>query len=650
MYRNAVFLPILGFVLSACVSSPVPVASSEPPDPAVTAIRSDDQEPLYLDADQPVSARVEDLLGRMTLDEKIGQMTQVEKNSIQPGDITTYFIGSILSGGGGSPPHNTVEGWTAMVDGFQEEALATRLGIPLVYGVDAIHGHGNLYGATIFPQQIGLGAAGDPDLVRRIGQVTAAEMLATGIPWNFAPIVAVPQDIRWGRTYEAYGEDTDLVAELSAAYVQGLQLLPDTYTAAPGQTLYILATPKHFLGDGGTTFGTSTTDGYLLDQGDMRLSEDAVRRLFLPPYQAALEAGAMSVMPSFSSWNGVKMHAQEYWITNVLKGELIFDGFIISDWAAISQVDFDYYTAVVTSINAGVDMNMVPYDYKGFIEVMKEAVQAGDITEERVDDAVRRILTTKFALGLFDHPFADPDLLPSVGSDEHRRLARQAVRQSLVLLKNEGDVLPIVDGTSLIYVGGQGADDIGIQCGGWTIAWQGSAGAIQPGTTILQGIQDRVSADTQIEYDPAGMFGGMADVGIAVVGEHPYAEGFGDTDDLRLLQGDIDVIDAVRAHSREMVVIILSGRPLIITDQLDTADAWVAAWLPGTEGAGVADVLFGDYPFTGRLPYTWPRSNEQMPLNITNVSGKTGCDAPLFPFGYGLGEGGSQPIVQPDCR
>ena len=288
--------------------------------------------PLYLDTNEPVPVRVDDLISRMTLEEKIGQMTQVEKDSIQPGDITEYNIGSILSGGGGSPDENTIEGWRAMTGAFQREALATRLGIPLIYGVDAVHGHGNLFGATIFPHQIGLGAAGNPDLMYRIGQATAREMLATGIPWNFAPVLAVPQDIRWGRTYESFTENTELVTELGVAYMEGLQSLPDDFTPAPGQTLYVLATPKHFLGDGGTEYGSSTESTYLLDQGDMRIDESGVRSLFLPPYRTAVENGAMSIMPSYSSWYGTKMHAQEYWLSDVLKGELGFPGFVISDW------------------------------------------------------------------------------------------------------------------------------------------------------------------------------------------------------------------------------------------------------------------------------------------------------------------------------
>jgi beta-glucosidase len=612
----------------------------------------------YKDPAQPVEVRVEDLLSRMTLEEKIGQMTQVETNSISPyylvapSKVVEYFIGSVLSGGNSSG-FTSLADWTRMAKSYETEAVKTRLGIPLIFGVDSVHGFGHVNGATIFPQNIGLGAARDPELVRQIGQVTAEEMRAANIPWNFAPCVAVPQDIRWGRTYEGFSEDTALVTELSEAYIHGFQTIPNGYPNAEGQSLYGLTTAKHFIGDGGTAWGSIDQymyDQYYLDTGDAQMDEATLRKLFLPPYQATVNAGAMSVMVSFSSWNGVRMHAQRYLLTDVLKGELGFKGFVVSDWGGINQVDPDYYKAVVTAVNAGIDMNMVPYYYQAFIETMKKAVLNGDIPQERVDDAVRRILRVKFMLGLFENPYGDPSLAGGVGSEEHRALARQAVRESLVLLKNDNQALPIDKNIPTILVGG--INSTGVQAGGWTLEWQGDQTNSLKGTTILEGIQEMVGPNTKVLYDSFGnfeSFSGKAPVGIAIVGEMPYAEGVGDRADLRLFEVDQKVLNAMRPKVDKLIVVILSGRPLVITDQYQGADAWVAAWLPGSEGEGVADVLFGDYPFTGKLPYSWPRSNEHLPLNINNSANLSGCAAPLFPYGYGLGEAGSQPIDWLNC-
>ena len=643
-------LLLFSFLLSACgvQTHATSIASKSPVVATITPITLS-----YTDASQPVEARLDDLLKRMTLDEKIGQMTQVEKNSIKPGDITKYFIGSILSGGGGSPSENTPQAWYAMVQGFQKEALKTRLQIPIIYGVDAVHGHGNLFNATVFPHNIGLGAANDPELMERIGHATAEEMLATGIPWNFAPVVAVVQDIRWGRTYEGYGEKTELVTSLSTAYLKGLQSLSDEDHPSPGQSIFVLATPKHFIGDGGTIWGSSRTEDYKLDQGNMQVPEEMVRKLFLPPYQSAVDAGAMSVMASFSSWKGTKMHAQQYLLTKVLKNELGFNGFIVSDWQAMDQITpDDYYASIVTSVNAGVDMNMVPYDYVKFIQTMKDAVNNGDIPESRVDEAVRRILRVKFALGLFEHPMPDLKYQGMVRSRNHLELARQAVRESLVLLKNENHALPLNKEISVIFVAGEGANDIGLQSGGWTLEWQGKVGNDNDGTTILSGIKAAVGPETRVEFQRDGDFNEFkdssgnqlsADVGIVVIAEKPYAEGVGDLADISLGEEETKLILDMRKQSKTVVVILLSGRPRVITEQLPLADAWVAAWLPGTEGGGIADVLFGDYPFTGKLSYSWPRSNEQLPININNSASKIGCEAPLFPFGYGLTYGESSP-------
>lgn len=639
----------LAILLSACGAAAPTLTPTSEPTAAASATANDSYLVLYKDPSQPVDARVEDLLKHMTLEEKIGQMTQVEKNSIKPGDITKYFIGSILSGGGGSPADNTPQGWYAMVKGFQDEALATPLQIPLVYGVDAVHGHGNLLDATVFPHNIGLGAANDPDLTCRIAQATAEEMLATGIPWNFAPVVAVVQDIRWGRTYEGYSESTDIVKSLGETYVRCLQ----TPQAGTDAQLGVLATPKHFIGDGATTWGTSKAKGYEIDQGDMQVDEATLRKLFLPPYQAAVNAGAMSIMASFSSWNGTKMHAQKVLLTDLLKGELGFKGFIVSDWKAINQIDRnDNYKSVVTAINAGIDMSMVPEDYVQFIDTMKQAVANGDIPQARVDDAVRRILRAKFELGLFEHPMPDTKYQQTVRSPEHLALAREAVSKSLVLLTNQNNALPLDKDVGTILLTGSGADNIGMQSGGWTLEWQGVDGNKTAGTSIHAALQAAVNANTKVIYDPSGSFKDQtnkADVGIVVVGEKPYAEGVGDSADLLLDYKDVSRVSAMRDHAQKVIVIILSGRPVIISGILPYSDAIVAAWWPGTEGAGITDVLFGDKPFTGKLPYTWPRSAKQLPINVNNSAGKTGCEGPLFPFGYGLTYGEASPVI-PECN
>jgi beta-glucosidase len=599
---------------------------------------SDDCQPVepYKDPNLAVNQRVNDLIARMTLEEKIGQMTQVDKNSILLQDITEYEIGSLLSGGGGYPSPNNPNGWADMTDRFQRMALKSRLGIPLIYGADAVHGHSNVKGAVIFPHNIGLGAARDSELVKQVGRITALEMAATGVFWNFAPTVAVPQDIRWGRTYEGYSENTELVSSLSTAYILGLQ---NTDNNGFGSRGTVLATPKHFIGDGGTAWGSAMSR--LVDQGDVQTDEEFVRKMFLPPYQNAIVNGARCIMISYSSWKGIKMHENKYLLTNVLKGEIEFQGFLVSDYQAIDQLPGDYYSDVVTSINAGLDMIMISQYYSKFIETLNEAVKRGDVPITRIDDAVRRILKVKFELGLFERPFAERDLLPLVGSPEHRVVAREAVRKSLVLLKNNNSVLPVSKKISSVIVAGSAADDIGIQCGGWTIEWQGKPGPITTGTTILQGIRNTLEAGTVVDFEVRGEFRAKkdhdgnkikADLGIVVVGEVPYAEGSGDQWDLSITKKDIEIVKRVRAQCKNLVLILVSGRPLIITKILDQCDAIVAAWLPGTEAQGIADVLFGDYPFTGKLPYTWPDSMEQLPFHFDILDEHSG----LFPFGFGL--------------
>jgi beta-glucosidase len=586
----------------------------------------------YQNSQLSTAERITDLLGRMSLAEKVGQMTQIEKNSLKPEDVTTFALGSVLSGGGGYPKTaNTPQAWADMVAEFQKAALATRLSIPMIYGVDAVHGHNNMHGAVIFPHNIGLGATRDDTLVEQIGHVTAKEVLATNVHWNFAPAVSVPRDIRWGRTYEGFSENTDLVGEMGAAYVRGLQ--------AGG----VSASVKHYVGDGGTNWKSVQRYSWIpymwnapdarwsLDQGENSVDEATLREVYLRPYAAAIAAGAQNIMVSYNSWQGLKLHGHKYLLTDVLKGEMGFEGFLISDFKAIDQLDEDYYNCVVQSINAGMDMIMVPHETEKFIQTLIEAVQNDDVPMSRIDDAVRRILLVKFEFGLFERPFADSSLFQQIGCEEHRAVAREAVRKSLVLLKNV-NVLPIAKETADILMAGVAADDIGLQCGGWSIEWQGKTGAITPGTTLLDGVKAATQGD--VGYSPDGEFaeGAKAEIGIVVVGEQPYAEGEGDRDDLSLSRTDVALIERVRQHCQKLVLMIYSGRPLIITDQLDLCDAVVAAWLPGSEGAAIADVLFGDYPFTGKLPHTWPRSMEQVPLTTIAANGQT----PLFPFGYGL--------------
>ena len=585
----------------------------------------------YRDASKPVDERMEDLLSRMTLDEKVGQMTQVDRQFLEKeSEIGKYFLGSLLSGGGSTPEVNEPLTWTAMVDRYQEAALSTKLKIPLIYGIDAVHGHNNVRGATIFPHNIGLGCANNPELVRRIAEATALEVAATGIDWAFGPCISVPQDERWGRTYEGFAEEPDIVSRLAKAAVLGFQ------SDQLNNPLSILACAKHFVGDGGTTWGTGRNDKS--DRGDTQISEEELRRIHLPGYLAALEAGVGSIMPSFSSWNGEKCHGSKYLLTDLLKDELGFEGFVVSDWEGIDQIPGDYKSDIITAINAGIDMVMVPgaakwggQSYVDFITLLKEAVTEESIPMDRVDDAVRRILRIKFKMGLFEAPFANGSLLASVGSAEHREVARESVRESMVLLKNENGLLPLSKDLTRIHVAGKNANDLGHQCGGWTISWQGGSGPITDGMTILEAIQQTVSTNTTVFFSEDGSEAEGADVGVVVIGETPYAEGEGDREDLSLDLQDIDAINKVKSAGIPVVVILISGRPMIIETELTKWDALLAAWLPGTEGQGVADVLFGDYNLTGKLSFSWPRTMSQIPINL----GDEDYD-PLFEYGFGL--------------
>ena len=601
-------------------------------------------------ASADLTGRIEHLLSRMTLEEKVGQMTMVENNSIAPDQVAEFHIGSVLSGGGGNPTPNTPAHWRAMVREFQGAALKKRLRIPLIYAVDAVHGHNNVKGAVIFPHNIGLGAAGDAELVERIGRVTARELLATGVQWTFAPSVSAPQDLRWGRTYEGYSEESAVVSALGAALVRGLQ-------GQAGDDYRVLACAKHYVADGAAAWreqqidvqqgstappqdssATQAVDVLLgqwqIDQGVACIDEATLRAVHLPPYRAAIDAGVLSVMASYSAWNELKMHAHKYLLTDVLKGELGFGGLVVTDWMAIDHLDPDYYRCVVKSVNAGIDMIMVPYDYRRFISTLLQAVETGDVPCERIDDALRRILRVKFVFGLFESPFGVGGLLGDVGAAHHRHVAREAVRKSLVLLKNDGDALPLSKGLNKLIIAGAGADDIGLQCGGWSISWQGDAGAITDGATILDGIRRAVDANTAVQYAADGNFDEecRAEVGIVVLHETPYAEGFGDRADLSISAEDIALVERARTHCDKLIAILIAGRPRLVAELLPQVDAFVMAWLPGTEGDGLSDVLFGDYPFGGSLPFSWPRSMHQLPLAALQSSEQS----PLWEIGAGI--------------
>ncbi|HEY0709145.1 MAG TPA: glycoside hydrolase family 3 N-terminal domain-containing protein [Polyangia bacterium] len=601
-FRPAAFL-FSTWMVSACAAKPPPQSLN--PSGATSLNRS--------------SPDIETLLGQMTLDEKIGQMTQADHSILKkrPSDVRTLFLGSVLSGGDAPAEPNTIEGWADMYDRYQRQALNTPLGIPIIYGVDAVHGFSGLKGAVVFPHNIGLGATRNPDLVEKISRVTALEVAASGIDWAFAPCIAVPRDERWGRTYEGFGETAELAESLGPAAVRGLQ--GDDLSKPTA----VLSCPKHFVGDGGTVGGK--------DRGNTDISNEELRKLHLPGYVAAIKAGAGSIMASYNSVRGDLMHSHHYLITELLKGELKFEGFVVSDWNAIDAIPGDYATKIAASVNAGVDLFMIPERYVEFIRTLKSLVENGRVLMARIDDANRRILRQKVALRLWERPFADRSLAKLVGSPEHRALGRQAVAESLVLLKNANKALPIAAGTKTIAVVGSRGDDIGVQIGGWSTGnWQGKRGPLTPGTTVLGGVR-AAAPGAQVTFSADGAGIGKADVAIAVVGEDPYAETKGDRPDLNLTAEDRAVIAAAKATGGKVILILISGRPLILGPALDQVDAVVAAWLPGTEGQGIADVLFGQKPFKGKLPHSWPRSMDQVPVN----QGDAKYD-PLFPYGFGL--------------
>jgi len=568
--------------------------------------------------DQIIEQKVDSLLSQMTLDEKIGQMTQVRHfDDITIDDIKNKFIGSVIHTQGPTPGNDAAE-WQAKFIELQKQALSTRLAIPLLFGVDAVHGQNTYAGATIFPHNIGLGATRNSKLVEDAAVITAIEARATGFNWVFSPCVAIPMNEKWGRVYEAFSESTEITTELTKASVRGHQ--------GDAQTFSVMATAKHFIGDGATDFG--------VEGGNTSLTKEEVQQHLLPPYLAAIEEGVGSVMASFNKLDGLSMHAHKAMITDQLKDSLKFDGIVVSDWKAYSRF------GGTDIINAGIDIVMaVDGDLSLFQDGVRNAVLDGTIQQARIDDAVRRILRQKFRLGLFENPFPDSTLIPKIGIQPHRDVARQAVRESLVLLKNKNNVLPLKKDAKIVVVGEFG-NNSGLQSGGWTVNWQGTNENYKGATTILDGITK--FSMQEVMYDPEGT-ANLNDVSVAVivVGETPYAEFFGDIGgemnkyQLTLTEHHQKLIDTYTAKGIKTVVVLVSGRPLVITKQLEQSDAFVAAWLPGSEGDGIAEVLFGEYDFKGRLPHSWPKSEE-------DYHGKYGPNfwdnsiEPLFPIGFGL--------------
>ncbi|KZV44464.1 lysosomal beta glucosidase-like [Dorcoceras hygrometricum] len=646
----------------------------------------------YKDPKQPLSARIEDLLKRMTLEEKIGQMTMIDRKVASYDVVKSYFIdgitqvykskevinysynldidltiknissedyykilncaGSLLSGGGSVPaPKASAETWINMVNEFQRGALSTRLGIPMIYGIDAIHGHNTVYNSTIFPHNIGLGVTRqvifhrscrfflDPELIKKIGAATALEVRATGIPYAFSPCIAVCRDPRWGRCFESFSEDHNIVQAMTEI-IPGLQGdLPAGYARNFPYvngigSKKVAACAKHFVADGGTIDG--------INENNTILDMNGLFDIHMPAYLDSIRKGVATIMISYSSLNGKKMHSNKELITGYLKKKLKFKGFVISDSEGIDKLTSpphaNYTFSVEASINAGIDMIMVPERYVEFISDLTSLVKRNVIPVSRIDDAVERILRVKFVMGLFDNPMADFTLVKHLGSPQHRELAREAVRRSLVLLKNgkSGDspFLPLPKKASKILVAGSHANDIGNQCGGWTIEWHGLSGNITIGTTILTAVKNTVAPDTEVIYnenpDTEYVQSNNFSYAIVAVGELPYSETAGDSKNLTLAGAGYDTIANV-CKSVKCVVVLITGRPVVIEPYLDLMDSLVAAWLPGTEGQGITDALFGDYGFTGKLARTWFRTVDQLPMNV----GDPHYD-PLFPFGFGL--------------
>ena len=578
--------------------------------------------------DPATEKAIDALLARMTIEQKVGQVVQGDISSVTPADLARYPLGSILAGGNSGPygdERADAATWARMVNDYRAASLKAGVGVPILFGVDAVHGHSNVPGATIFPHNIGLGATHDPDLIHRIGQATAAEIAGSGIEWTFAPTLAVPQDLRWGRSYEGYAADPALVKSYATAMVDGLQgkLMP----GKPLGSLRVAATAKHFLADGGTKNGK--------DQGDAQISETELIRTHAQGYPAAIDAGALTVMASFSSWNGVKNHGNATLLTDVLKGRMGFEGLIVGDWNGHGQIPGCTVTDCAAALNAGLDLYMAPDSWKGLFDSLVRDVRAGKVSQARLDDAVRRNLRVKYKLGLMGKTQVERGDPAQLGAPDHLAIAREAVAKSLVLLKNEGSVLPIKPGAKVL-VTGAGADNMAMQAGGWTITWQGTdttAADFPRGQTIGRAIADAVkAAGGSAQINAAGDAQGTPDVAIIVFGEHPYAEFQGDAENLLFKNGEkeLALLKAMKARGIPTVAVFLSGRPLFMGPQINAADAFVAAWLPGTQGQGVADVLVAGKDgksardFTGRLPFAWP------------ADARSPVAAPLFPMGYGL--------------
>ena len=580
---------------------------------------------------QACVARAAEVLAGMTLRQKAGQMVQADSAGITAADVATYQFGSVFSGGSSDPPtDDTPQTWRTFVESF--EAQASGFGIPLIYAIDAVHGNNNVSNSVVFPHNIGLGATRDFELVTEIGHITALELRGTSIDWTFAPTISPAQDERWGRTFESYSEDPALAAQMGVAVLKGLQ--GDSLSGPES----VVACAKHFAGDGATTGG--------VDQSDTALDEATFRKLGVEVYQPLINAGVGTIMVSYSSYNGVKMTGNAHWLTDVLKGEMGFRGIIGSDWAAFTQLPGDAGTQLASAVNAGIDLLMDPYKAAQDVDLLEAAPSAtggAAIAQSRIDEAVTRILTIKCEHGMLEpgyDPSGDSALLAEIGSQAHRDVARRAVRESAVLLRNEGGALPIPEGAR-VHVAGSGADSLQRQCGGWTVDWQGlgtntKAPGVSTGTTILKGLQ-AIAGDGNVTYsqDGSGVPAGATHL-IVVLSEASYAEGKGDTTNLDLASrtADVPVLQAARNTGLKVIAVILSGRPLIIEPYLSLADAWVAAWLPGSEADALADVLFGRYAPTGKLGHSWPRTMTQIPINLGDADYAT--DPPLFPFGYGL--------------